>query len=252
MHRPYLDIDDRVDSLLSAERRLPQAVSADFGRKFLMSWLHHDLSLEGIVANEDDIVRALANRDGRDYCDDVLLQTVRNFRAAMHLVRNAAIRREPITRAWIEQLHDTLAGAPVANRYRTDDGATEQYKHDVVAPAHIADELDAVVREIQTRAFTTHPLQLAAVVHYRFARIWPFESLSGAVGRLLANRILLEHGYPPVIYPSYDRQRYYHAMHYDVTRLHDLMLEFIHAQLDLRERFVRSRTCAPRPALRAS
>jgi Fic family protein len=176
---------------------------------------------------------------------------VRNYRAAMLEIRNAAIRRVTIDREWIEHIDDILAGEQVAQRYRTDDGATEQYKHDVIPPARIHDELDAICREIEVRADRMHPLQLAALVHHRLTRCWPFEERSGIVARMVANRILIGHGYPPVVFPAHDRQRYYHALHYDITRLHDLMIEDIEIQLALRERVVRHH-CAPQRELRAS
>jgi Fic family protein len=239
MHRPYLDIDDRVDALLVAERRLASGLQQEFSRKFIIGWLHHELAVEGVVTTDADIVRALANREGTDYCDGVMLDTIRAYRAAMTLIRDAACRRTPIDRAFVEKLHATLSRTPGPAPLRTDDGATEQYKHDVLDPEHIEEELAALLSDVEQRAHTRHPLQLAAQVHYRFVRIWPFQTHSGIVARMLANRILLGHGYPPVIFPSYDRQRYYHSLHYDVTRLHDLMIECFHAQLGMRERLAR-------------
>lgn len=251
MHRPYLDIDDRVDALLLAERRMPDDQRAEYQRRFVMGWLHHELAVEGLVTCENDLLRALAGQDGRDWCDGVLLDHVRHYRAAVHEIRNAAVRRTPIDVAWIEHLDDTLAGGPVKDRYRVEDGATEQYKHDVAPPGAIRAELDAIVREIESRAHTQHPLQLAVLVHYRLVRCWPFEARSAIVARMVANRILLQHGYPPIIFPAHDRQRYYHALHYDISRLHDLALESLQTQLENRERAVRACRASQRE-LRAS
>jgi Fic family protein len=81
-----------------------------------------------------------------------------------------------------------------------------------------------------------HPIDLAIQVHHRFVKIWPFEKHSAAVARLLANQVLLANGYPAVIIPSYERQRYYHALHYDVSRSRELFVEGLAEQAQIRFR----------------
>ena len=53
-----------------------------------------------------------------------------------------------------------------------------------------------------------HPIVIAAVFHYRFVRIHPFDDGNGRIARLLMNRILLRHGYPLAIIRSDTRDRY--------------------------------------------
>lgn len=47
-----------------------------------------------------------------------------------------------------------------------------------------------------------HPAWLAAMMHYKFVRIHPFDDGNGRVTRLIMNFILLKHGYPPAIIKS--------------------------------------------------
>src|SRR5690554_8215102 len=53
-----------------------------------------------------------------------------------------------------------------------------------------------------------HPVELASLFHYRFIRIHPFQDGNGRIARLLVNYILLKHGYPMIIVPSKDKEKY--------------------------------------------
>ena len=53
-----------------------------------------------------------------------------------------------------------------------------------------------------------HPIIIAAIFHYRFVRIHPFDDGNGRMARLLMNRILLDHGYPLAIVRRDARDRY--------------------------------------------
>lgn len=56
------------------------------------------------------------------------------------------------------------------------------------------------------------PIEVAAVFHYKFVSIHPFDDGNGRVGRLLMNLLLLKHGYPFTVVRNYDRRRYYDTL----------------------------------------
>ena len=57
------------------------------------------------------------------------------------------------------------------------------------------------------------PVELAALFHYRYIRIHPFEDGNGRIARLLVNYILARHGWPMVVVRNRNKNEYLDALH---------------------------------------
>ena len=57
------------------------------------------------------------------------------------------------------------------------------------------------------------PVELAALFHYRYIRIHPFEDGNGRIARLLVNYILTRHDYPMIVVRSRKKSEYLEALH---------------------------------------
>lgn len=58
----------------------------------------------------------------------------------------------------------------------------------------------------------TNPVELAALVHFKFVSIHPYSDGNGRISRLLANYVLKRHGYPLLNIKFGDRMAYYKSL----------------------------------------
>lgn len=57
-----------------------------------------------------------------------------------------------------------------------------------------------------------NPLELAALFHYRYIRIHPFEDGNGRIARLMMNYVLARHSYPLIVVPTKRKHEYLSAL----------------------------------------
>lgn len=75
-------------------------------------------------------------------------------------------------------------------------------------------ELPALMRELvdwlnSAEAQTLHPIELAALAHWKLVFVHPFYDGNGRTARLLANWLLMRSGFPPIIVQVQERYKYY-------------------------------------------
>ena len=77
-------------------------------------------------------------------------------------------------------------------------------------------ELQALLTELfewyDRRSAHVHPVELAALVHFKFVTIHPFSDGNGRLGRLFMNFVLNRHGYPMLSIEYRRRAAYYRAL----------------------------------------
>lgn len=78
-------------------------------------------------------------------------------------------------------------------------------------PALMTDLVNWYNGEEHSGKFT--PIELAAIFHYRYIRIHPFEDGNGRIARMMVNYILSRHGYPMIAVRSRKKNEYLEALH---------------------------------------
>ena len=244
MRSRYVDIDDLTEDFRDLLADEPE-IAQDFLRKYELSWLYHDSALEGVVLTGLEMAMALANQPVAEATAVALYRELQNAKSAMDYVRaEAAGKKLRINLTVIKKIYEALGagieGKSVAE-YRKDIPLHRAYFHEIAPPARIPFLLGKLVDFCDSSEFrNTHPIQKASRVSHAFMQIYPFTENSGKVARLLANQVLLHHGYLPCIIHATDRQRYYESLRGPETGLRELMLDALENALANAEKFVRS------------
>jgi Fic family protein len=81
-----------------------------------------------------------------------------------------------------------------------------------VPPDQVQWALDDLIEKYKENKRHEYPFKLAFDFHLRYENIHPFLDGNGRTGRLIMNKILMEHGYFPVIVYTNNSQAYYNAI----------------------------------------
>ena len=113
------------------------------------------------------------------------------------------------------------------NSVRLPNGELFEY----TAPQEVPIQMQALMEWYRDEQAALHPVTLAAMFHYKFVCIHPFDDGNGRVSRLLMNYVLLAHKLPPVVIKSSDKQNYLHALHLADTGQYEAFIRYIAQQV---------------------
>lgn len=163
------------------------------------------------------------------------LEEMKAHNVALKMIQTeASDRQKPLTESFIRTLHKTLlredydvyrkSADGMSNSYTVHAGCYKTRPNSVITVTGerfeyaSPEETPALMNDLvvwYNQAVSDgvlSPIELAAVFHYRYIRIHPFEDGNGRIARLLVNYILFRYDYPMVIVRSKDKERYLSAL----------------------------------------
>ena len=144
------------------------------------------------------------------------LEAINHYEAVLFL-RELVQAQRPLTESLVKQLHGLiLRGIDRANagQYRSVPVLIAGSRHVPPQPWQVPMLMEECFRFYEEQRKLRHPVELAALMHERFATIHPFIDGNGRTSRLVMNLILLQHGYPiaNILGDSESRLAYYGAL----------------------------------------
>lgn len=205
-------------------------------RRFTVDFNYNSNHIEGntLTYGQTEILLLFGKVIGEADVRDIQEMTASNVGLKM-MTEEAAMRQIPLTQNFIRSLHKTLLREDYtvyrnlpggiqtsyvihAGQYKTRPnsvitryGNRFEYASPEETPGLMADLIDWYNTAEQEGRFS--PVELAALFHYRYIRIHPFEDGNGRIARLMVNYILARHNYPMIVVRSRKKSEYLEALH---------------------------------------
>ncbi len=229
--------------------------------KFMLEFNYNSNHLEGntLTYGQTELLLMFGETSGNATLRDYEEMKAHNVGLEM-IKQEAADKERPLSETFIRQLNKTIlvenywknattpTGEPTrveikAGEYKTRPnsvitatGETFEYATPEETPALMKD-LIAWYNQEEAKSELS-PLELAALLHYRYIRIHPFEDGNGRIARLLVNYVLLRHNCPMVVIRSKDKENYLRVLHQCDVAVGLHPSDGAHAELERIEPFV--------------
>lgn len=198
-------------------------------KRFRLEWNYNSSHIEGntLTYSETELLiifdRTTGEHEMREY------EEMKAHDVAVRLVYDYAAENErELNETFIKQLNEVLLVRPFwklaitadgqqtrrlidigiykkhPNSVRLPNGEIFHYASPEETPAMMNDLMQNYRGRIHNHEF--HPVQTAALLHYEFVRIHPFDDGNGRIARLLMNYVLIKNGYPPVVIKSSEKK----------------------------------------------
>lgn len=223
-------------------------------RRFTVDFNYNSNHIEGntLTYGQTEILLLFGKVIGEADVHDVQEMAASNVGLRM-MTDEAAIKDMPLTQNFIRNLHKTLlredytvyrnlpGGVQTsyvihAGQYKTRPnsvitryGDRFEYASPEETPSLMADLVDWY--NSAEKEGKLSPVELAALFHYRYIRIHPFEDGNGRIARLMVNFILARHDYPMIVVRSRKKSEYLEALHQTDVGVGPLPINGAHADI---------------------
>ena len=217
---------DRAVNLQRSMAKLNEATSYRIFEKLTMIRVYHSNAIEGSQLSLQDTVAFLQDdiineqKPVLDHLDAL------GHAAAIGLVGSTLRQGEKVDQNFVCEVNDlltkhvTTTTSPTTEEVTTSGIYKQTYNsiefvtgqvHDTVDPGNVPHEMEELFDFCEHS--TAHPIVKAAIAHFNFIRIHPFEHGNGRGARILMNLILQHHGLPPAVIKVEDKDQYLNCLH---------------------------------------
>lgn len=230
-------LKDKINHLkneIDALRPLDKDTEGRIQQKFRLDWNFHSNNIEGNSLTFGETKTFLLHgitADGKPLKDHL---DIKGHNQAIEMLEDIVHDGRDLSENFIREMHQIILHEPYDKPAITPDGKKVR-RHIKVGsyktqPNHVVtktgetfyfakpEETPALMNDLMAwynNAISErklHPIELAALLHYKFIRIHPFDDGNGRLARILMNLSLMKFGFPPVIIKTQKKEEYYRAL----------------------------------------
>lgn len=223
------------------------------GRRFMVEYNYNSNHIEGntLSYGQTELLLLFGKVSGEGKLKDFV--DMKASQVSVKMLEEEIRTHVALSQNFIQQLHHNLLREDYrvyrnlpdgmatsytihAGRYKTRpnsvitrDGERFEYASPEETPSLMSDLVDWY-NEAEAQAILT-PVELAAMFHYRYIRIHPFEDGNGRIARLLVNYILARHDWPMIVVRNRNKGQYLDALHEADVKVGPVPFDGAHASM---------------------
>lgn len=208
--------------------------TARLDRKFMLDFNYNSNHIEGntLTYGQTEVLLLMGEVIGSAKMKDLEDMKAHNF--CLNLMIEEAQTADHLSESFIKRLHQVMLREDYTvyrdlpngkqtsyvvhtGRYKTRPNSVitptgERFEY--ASPEETASLMYDLIQwyNEEEKAGRLSPVELAALFHYRYIRIHPFEDGNGRIARLMVNFILLRHDYPMIVVLSRKKKTYLNAL----------------------------------------
>lgn len=248
----YLDQIESLTKQLKSLEPLSSENQQKIEKKFRLEFNYNSNHMEGntLTYGETELLLIFEDTKGnhtmREYDE------MRAHDVAYRLIKEWAIDKErPLTEQNIKSLNEIILVRSYWKDAITPDGQNTRRKikigdykdhpnsvrlqngeiFDYATPTDTPILMGELIEWFRSQEKSMHPVELAAMLHYKFVLIHPFDDGNGRVARLLMNYVLLRASYPAVIIKSEDKSNYLRVLRNADVGDYEPLISYVAEQL---------------------
>ena len=222
---------DQLKKRLDELRPLDPDMEKVLQEKLRIEWTYNSNAIEGNTLTFGEtafFLREGLTSEGKPLKDYL---EAKNHAEAIDALHDVVSKKRKINESFIKELHSLLLKDIHFTYAKGANGElikkplhAGQYKkqpnhvltlsgkiHHYTDPLHVKDEMEDLINWLN-KSKNSHIVERAAIFHYRFVKIHPFDDGNGRLARLLMNLILMQGGYPICIVKNEHRRKYIQAI----------------------------------------
>lgn len=196
---------------LEVFNKSPEITKKEIFKNYVIEFAYNTASIEGNTINLEE---------ARNLLNEGITPKDKTLREIYDLQNTEKVFFELLEKDKIELNHDLiihihdklLDNIDERKGYRTTDIRVIHSNFDATPGKYVKTDMGLLLKWFKENENKVNPLVLAIVFHHKFERIHPFSDGNGRTGRMIANYLLLNKNFPPMIIHKKTRKEYLEAM----------------------------------------
>ncbi len=189
--------------------KLPASIKEQQKEELAITFTYNTNAIEGSAISEAEVRSIILDKESPSKSLRDIHEAETHNAVFLKMLEQKTPISNPLLLKWHKNIFNR-SKPELAGKYREYNVRVGSH----IVPKHqeVKKLMNQLIRFINSEKGNINPVELAALVHYRFEKIHPFADGNGRIGRLLINHILWFSGYPILIIEYKKRNSYYRAL----------------------------------------